>query len=141
MIGLDTNVLVRYAVRDDARQTRLADQLFAALDTESPGFLSHTVLVETWWVLRRAYAFPPDQCREFFGILLDAREFIIEEPDLARAALQRTVDGADFADALVSEAAKAAGSSTTMTFDRQAAKHAGMTLLTTAALRDITAAG
>lgn len=135
MIGLDTNVLLRYAVRDDARQTKLADQLFAVLDVETPGYLSHTVLVEVWWVLRRAYEFPVAQCRDFFGILIDAREFRVEAPDLARAALQRTIDGADFADALVAETAKGAGASATMTFDRNAAEHAGMTLLTAAALR------
>lgn len=137
MIGLDTNVLVRYAVRDDARQTAVADWLVEAL-AEMPGFLSHVVLAETWWVLRRAYGFPAERCRAFLATLLDVREIQVQDSDLVRVALDRASEGADFADALVAVQAEASGATATVTFDRRAAKHAGMTLLTAASARALT---
>ncbi len=138
MIGLDTNVLVRYAVRDNARQTAVADRLIEALDAEMPGFLSHVVLAETWWVLRRAYGFPAERCRAFLATLLDVREIQVQDSDLVRVALDRASEGADFADALVTVQAEASGATATVTFDRRAAKHAGMTLLTAASARALT---
>lgn len=141
MIGLDTNVLVRYAVRDDARQTALADQLFDAFDSESPGYLSHIVLVETWWVLRRAYGFAAEQCRAFLAVIVDVRGIHVEDSDLVRTALQRTANGADFADALLTVRAEASGAEPTMTFDRRAVRDAGMTLLTAASVRALTSRG
>ena len=61
MIALDTNVLVRYLVRDDARQAEAARKLLEALTTERPGLVCREVTVELVWVLERAYRFSRDQ--------------------------------------------------------------------------------
>ena len=51
MIGLDTNVLVRYLAQDDRRQSAAATRLIEALTVEDPGFIAHATLVERAWVL------------------------------------------------------------------------------------------
>ena len=129
MIGLDTFVLVRYVVRDDAGQAASADRLIDAFSAKEPGFLGTVVLAETWWVLGRAYAFPVDRRLAFVEALLESQELVVEDPDAVRAALQSANAGADFADALIAESAKAAGCTAVMTFDKAAARDAGMTLL------------
>jgi predicted nucleic-acid-binding protein len=56
MIGLDTNVLVRYLAQDDAVQSRQATQIIERqLTEESPGFISLVTMIETVWVLDRVY--------------------------------------------------------------------------------------
>ncbi|WP_277213803.1 PIN domain-containing protein [Isoptericola croceus] len=130
MIGLDTNVLVRYVVRDDGAQARQADGLIDALTPDAPGFVPLVVLVECWWVLDRAYSYPLDRRRAFVEALLATQELRVEQADTVRAALRRTDDGADLADALIAVGAAEAGCDTVMTFDRRAARVAGMTLLT-----------
>ncbi|MFD1824546.1 PIN domain-containing protein [Mumia zhuanghuii] len=129
-MGLDSNVVIRYAVRDDEDQAGRADAVVDGLSADSPGYVSLVVLTETWWVLDRAYAIARDRRLEFFEALLDAQELRTESPDLVRAALRRTRRGADFADALITEASAAAGCTRVMTLDERAAKHAGMTLIT-----------
>lgn len=129
MIGIDTNVLVRYVVRDDAAQTALADDLIDGFTTDEPGLVPLVVVVECWWVLGRAYDVPVDRRREFVEALLAAQELRVERSDTVRAAIRRTVEGADFTDALIARAAAEAGCSAVMTFDRKAARSAGMQLL------------
>ncbi len=130
MIGLDTNVIVRYTVRDDPKQTALADAAIDALSSDDPGYVSHVVVAETWWVLRSAYRFPEDRRRQLFEILLDTKELRFEDPDTVRAALTSTRQGADLADALIAQSAVQAGCRSVVTFDKGAARRAGMTLLT-----------
>ena len=55
MIGIDTNVIVRYIMQDDARQSVLATRFMESLTQAAPGFLSHVALVEMVWVLSSAY--------------------------------------------------------------------------------------
>ena len=97
MIGLDTNVVVRYVVRDDAHQTALVDALFADLTAADPGFVSLVVAVETWWVLRTSYRVSADECRSVLQALVEANELVLERPDLVRQALGVAATGADFA--------------------------------------------
>lgn len=130
MIGLDTNILVRYAVRDDKSQTAKVDRLMSTLSPNQSVFIGHVVLVELWWVLTRAYKYPHAQCCDFLDTLLNVREFTVERSDLVRTALRQARDGAEFADALITATAHAAGCELTETLDRQAAKRAGMHLLT-----------
>jgi predicted nucleic-acid-binding protein len=129
VIGLDTNVLIRYVVRDDAEQTRLADELVDGFTTDSPGFVPVLVLVECWWVLDRAYSYPVDRRRAFVEALLASQEVRVDQADAVRAALRATHDGADLADALIAVIALEAGCERIMTFDRRAARAAGMTRL------------
>jgi predicted nucleic-acid-binding protein len=56
MIGLDTNIFVRYLAQDDPVQSPKASELIERqLTEENPGFLSVVVMTETVWVLDRAY--------------------------------------------------------------------------------------
>lgn len=129
MIGLDTNVIVRYLVRDEPDQSAAALTVIEALTEDEPGFLSLVVVVELYWVLRRAYKVSTARCLELIAGLLDARELRIDQESTVRTALAASRDGLDFADALVAESGRAAGCAHTVTFDRRAARLNQMRLL------------
>jgi predicted nucleic-acid-binding protein len=129
VIGIDTNVLVRYLVRDEPEQTALADRLLDALEADDPAFVSVVVLVETWWVLRRSYRFSPQECLSVMTGLAGSRQLVLEGAEVVRQALTSTAAGADFADALVTALGRRAGCAETVTFDQGSARRAGMRLL------------
>jgi len=130
MISLDTNVLVRYAIRDDPRQTQLADALIDSLTPADPGLVTHIVLVELWWVLTRSYNKTPQQTAAFIDRLLDVQTIQTQDPDLVAQALAAVTDRrADFADALIVAISAAQGCSQVKTFDAKAAARAGMTAM------------
>lgn len=131
MIGLDTNVLVRFLVADDPTQTAAATALIDDLDETSPGFVSLVTVVETSWVLRNAYGVSRGRTHEILSGLLAARELHVEQADLVRAALDLAGDHAEFADAVVAAAGAAAGCHRTVTFDRRAVSAGIMDLLAT----------
>ncbi|MHB1713238.1 MAG: PIN domain-containing protein [Acidimicrobiales bacterium] len=120
MIGLDTNVLVRYVTQDDPEQSRHATTLIESLDEGAPGFVSVVALVELHWVLRRAYKVSRRDTATVIRKLLDARELVVQEADAARRALACLRDDIDFSDALIGELGTLAGCSYTATFDRTA---------------------
>ena len=130
MIGLDTNVLVRYIMQDDARQSALAVRLVESLSAESPGFVPLVSVVELAWVLSAAYALDRAQLVEAFEALLRTKEIVVDRAETVWKALRvfKTAN-ADFADCLIERTASAAGCERTMTFDRGAAKGCGMTLV------------
>ncbi len=128
MIGLDTNVLVRYVVQDDPLQSRAATDVIEGLGEDRPGFVSLVVVVELYWVLRRAYQVPADQTAQVIRTLLDSVEIAVQESDSVRRALERLPNG-DFTDALIVDLGKSAGCEHTVTFDRGAARLSGMRLL------------
>lgn len=124
MIGLDTNVIVRYLVQDDPKQAAVATQLFEdRLSAGNPGFISVVTLCEVVWVLKRGYKRPKEELCSVLRALLEAEELDIEDRDLVWRALARFRQGkADFSDYLIGERAKSAGAETTMTFDETAAE-------------------
>jgi predicted nucleic-acid-binding protein len=131
VIGLDTNVVVRYLAHDDPKQAALASRLFErVLSPENPGFLSAVVLCELAWVLAECYDADAARIRQVIEGLLAAKQIAVESPDIVRRALRLwSQSGADFADALIEEIASAHGADKTVTFDRAAAKLAGFELL------------
>lgn len=129
MIGLDTNVVVRYLTQDDPEQAARATAVVEGLTDAEPGFLSLVTTVELYWVLRRSYGLGVDSTLDLISRLLDTRELRLDRSDLVRTAVARGQTGADFADALVAEVGRAAGCARTVTFDRRAARTAGMHLL------------
>ena len=131
MIGLDTNVLVRYIMQDDVRQSALATRLVESLSVELPGFVPLVSVVELAWVLSSAYALDRGQVVQAFESLLRTREIAVERAEIVWKALRvfRSAN-ADFADCLIERSAAVAGCDRTMTFDRGAAKGCGMTLVT-----------
>ncbi|MGI8417610.1 MAG: PIN domain-containing protein [Nakamurella sp.] len=129
MIGLDTNVVVRYLVQDEPEQSAQASAVIDALTENDPGFLSLVTVVELYWVLRRAYKISATGCAELIGGLLDARELRVGQDSIVRAALIASREGPDFADAVIAELGRAAGCQHTVTFDQRAARSKGMRLL------------
>lgn len=130
MIGLDTNILVRYITHDDAAQTAIATKLMASLSSESLGYVSLVVLVELIWVLEDFFDFKKKEVEDVVQSLLRGREILLERPDLVEQAIRKFNRGnADLADCIIERAAHAAGCDYTVTFDRKAVTGAGMILL------------
>lgn len=129
MIGLDTNVIVRYIMRDDDLQTRAADALIDSFTPADPGYLSHVALAELWWVLASAYRQDRQHIARLINQLLLTDTLVVPAPDLVHQALRAVTTGADFADALIAATGAADGCGHTMTFDAKAAARAGMTRL------------
>ena len=130
MIGLDTNVVVRYLTRDDPTQFAAAVRFVRSLSSDSPGFLSLVVIVETVWVLEESYSFKKNQIEEVLEALLRSKELVIERAELVSQALGKfRTSRADFADCLMGGCAQAAGCVNTATFDRNAASSLGMHLI------------
>lgn len=127
MIGIDSNVLVRYLAQDDPRQSARATRLLEHELTErEPGYLSLVVLVETCWVLRRLYAASPDEIR---ATVRDPRQLTVENRNVVARALARLdATACDIADALIVELSIAADCRRVVSFDRDATK-LGMVLL------------
>jgi predicted nucleic-acid-binding protein len=131
MIGLDTNVLVRYIMQDDAKQSLLATRLVESLSAEAPGFVPLVSAVELAWVLSSAYELNRAQLVEAFDGLLRTKEIVVDRAETVWKALRVFQSGnADFADCLIERSAASAGCDRTMTFDRAAVNGCGMTLVT-----------
>lgn len=131
MIGLDTNVLVRYLAQDDAKQSAVASRLVEDRLTENvPGFVSAIVLVETVWVMEDLYGADRGRVAEIVEALLRVRTVIVEDTEIVWRSVEAFRAGhADFADCMIRAFATAAGSEIVYTFDKIAARDAGMTLL------------
>lgn len=130
MIGLDTNVLVRYIMQDDAVQAAKATALVETLDADRPGFVAVVSIVELYWVLTSCYGLTGSQVMQALEILLRTKEIVVDQAEQVLRALRACAGGkADFADCLIERTAAAAGCTRTVTFDTKAARHAGMTLL------------
>lgn len=129
MIGLDTNVVIRYLVQDEPRQAVVAASMIDGLREDEPAFLSLVTIVEIHRVLRSTYQLDADRCVDLLGGLLDAREFRIGQAEIVRRAVVLARQGVDFADAVIAELGRAAGCERTVTFDRRAAARGAMDLL------------
>lgn len=127
MIALDTNVLVRYLVGDDAGQAETARRIVEeALTPAEPGFVSLIVLVELNWVLGRIYRCPHEQVVSIFSELLASPTILVEQAAAVAAAIAHPHD--DLADSLLHEVGKANGCAQTVTFDRRFARLPGVAL-------------
>ena len=134
MIGLDTNVLVRYLTQDDAKQAALATRLIEEkLTVAEQGFISLVVVAELCWVLGSLFDATTDELVATMEDLLNTPRFYIEKREVLQAAIGRFKRASSrkegFADALIAEIAAGAGCKATMTFDKAAVRAAGMTLL------------
>jgi predicted nucleic-acid-binding protein len=130
VIGLDTNVLVRYIMQDDTRQSPLASKLVESLTADAPGFVTLVSVVELVWVMQSCYALERVQLGDALEGLLRTKEFVVERAETIWKAVRVFREGsADFADCLIERCAASAGCEHTMTFDRNAAKTCGMSLI------------
>ena len=131
MIALDTNVLVRYLVQDDATQAQIASDVIDGLSEADLGFVGREVLIELVWVLERAYGFSRMEIANALDGLLAAIELVIENADDLGLAIELyRNDGYGFADMMIAAAARRAGARELVTFDRKAARLRGVRLLT-----------
>ena len=127
MLGIDTNVLVRFLLRDDEAQFQKANKLIQWEVTAGRGVLvSQLVLLETEWVLRSRYGFSKIQLLEVIASLLDTRDIQLEgEQSVEEAIYQWKEANADFADCLIAARHRRLGCSATATFDARAVKLPG----------------
>ena len=121
MIAIDTDVLVRFLVRDDQLQARKARALFNTLDDrEARGFVPDIVLCELVWVLSRSYRFARPRIVTTLMLLATAKQLRFESVDRFIRAISAYADGkGDFADYLIREHARGAGCESVATFDRK----------------------
>jgi predicted nucleic-acid-binding protein len=130
VIGVDTNVLVRYLTKDDEELASIASRFFEARTSADPAFVSLVAAIETYWVLRRSYKFDQQSVSRALRALLETDELVFQAPDVVRRALRQIEDGTgDFADAVIALLAIDADCDYTVTFDRAAAELPGMQLL------------
>ncbi len=130
MIGLDTNVLVRYIAQDDSKQSPKATHLIESLTADTPGYVSIISVVELVWVLTGCYALTKNEIGEVLETMLRTKEIVVAHADTVWKALRLFKEGkADFADYLIERSANEAGCNHTATFDRNAARYCGMQLI------------
>src|SRR5207245_1340678 len=122
MRAVDTNVLVRLATRDDARQVAAAEAFVA-----KGAWVPHLVLAEAMWVLALVYELGPAEIATAVEMLLNHRELTLQDTDAVAAALEqfRQRPKLGFSDCLVLEVARKAGHLPLGTFDRELGKRDG----------------
>lgn len=131
MIGLDTNVLVRYLTQDDPKQSRIATHLIEEeLSADNPGFINLIVVCEVVWVLASVYQLDERNLDSIVDRLLTARELRVEQAQLVRQALAiKAGASAGLADILIGLVNAAQGSTETVSFDKRAGQLPGWKLL------------
>ena len=132
MRGFDTNILVRYLVKDDPGQAAIVDRLIAETVAEDGAiFLNTIVLCETVWVLGTGYDYSTGEIADAIEKLLLTQQFAFEERENVWQALKRFREGkADFADYLIAEKNLSNGCDRTSTFDRALKDEDGFEFLT-----------
>ncbi len=131
MIGVDSNVIVRYVAQDDARQAALATRF---LETEvtpaKPGFVSLVVVAEVAWVLESCYDADRATLATTVEALLSAPQLRIQDAESVWTALHEFRNSsAGFSDTLIARLAATAGCTESVTFDKHASRHAGFRIL------------
>ena len=124
MRGLDTNVLLRLILSDDAAQAKRAGRFAeASCSADDPCRINRIVLVETAWVLQSGYGYSRQDVAAIIENILRTEIFTVENAAEAWSAIKSYREsGADFADCLIGTINRAQGFAETVTFDRAAAK-------------------
>lgn len=130
MIGLDTNVIVRYIAQDDDSQSaRAVEFIENECSSSDPGFISLVTLIELVWVSESCYGATRTEVTALIRRILGIKQLIVQDAETVWKSLRLfEVGKADFADYLVERICDLSGCSSCVTFDKAAAK-AGMTLL------------
>jgi len=119
--AVDTNILLRFVMRDDENQFAKANSFLSSRTPDDPAFVSLIVLVEFAWTLRQRYGYSRKDIVSLVAILLEAREIVFEDESHLSIIVSEATRG-DLADHLISYCATRAGCSSTVTFDTDAAK-------------------
>ena len=130
MIGLDTNVVVRYLVQDDPIQLPKATQTIERRLTEDePGFITLVTMVEIVWVLDRSYGLSDQEIAQTIERMLQSDTLLIQNEQEVFTAMMALKSGqGSFADALIGALGVWAGCASTLTFDKKAARLVGFEL-------------
>ena len=125
MKGIDTNVLARYLVGDEPRQTARAVRFIEReCSKETPGYVNRIVLSELVWVLSGAYGYSRGQITKVLKLLVRTAELRVEDQDAAWSAIKDYERGlCDFPDSYLALTNRYAGCELTVTFDSKAARH------------------
>lgn len=131
MIGIDTNIIVRYLTQDEPQQSAKATEIIERRLTEDdPGFISIVAMVETVWVLDRAYGFTTRETALAIERLLQTEVLLLEhEQEVFTAMIALSKGQGAFADAISAALGIKAGCPYTLTFDQKAQRLAGFKLL------------
>jgi predicted nucleic-acid-binding protein len=130
MIGLDTNILIRYLTQDDPAQSAKATEILERrLTPNNPGFVSVVAMVETVWVLDRAYGLTTQEIATAVERLLQVEVLAIENEQEVFTAMVALKGRGSFADALIAELGARAGCTRTLTFDQKAVRLPGFELV------------
>ena len=124
MAGLDTNILVRWLVDDDAGQSPRIDALFKSTTRRGQSlFIPLTVMLELEWVLRSRYEFGRSEILLAMNALLETRELEFQSENTVERALHAYRQGtADFADCLHAGCCWSEGKAPMLTLDAKAAR-------------------
>lgn len=130
MIGLDTNILVRYLAQDHPIQSPKATEVIERrLSEENPGFVSAVAIVETVWVLDRAYGLGSDEIAAAIERMLQIEVLVVEnEQEVFIAMIALKQRKGSFGDAIILALGARAGCSYTLTFDRKTSRLSGFRL-------------
>jgi predicted nucleic-acid-binding protein len=130
MIGLDTNILIRYLTQDDPVQSRKATEIIERrLTEENPGFISIVAMVETVWVLDRAYSLAAHEIAAAVERVLQTDVLVVENEQEVFTAMIAVKEGqGSFADAVIAALGARASCSCTLTFDQKALRLPGFEL-------------
>lgn len=131
MIGIDTNILVRYITQDDEIQSRQATELIeSAAGVYASIFINNIVLCELVWVLERGYKYSKQQVIEVLKAVLTSVEFCFEDHKILwTSVLDLEKSNADFSDILISKINNINNCTTSYTFDTNASSLACFTHL------------
>jgi len=123
MIGLDTNILVRYLTQDDPAQSAKATEILERrLTPRNPGYVTVIAMVETVWVLDRAYGLNAQEIAAAVERMLQVEVLVIESEQEVFSAMVLKRGHGSFADALIAGLGARAGCTRTLTFDRRATR-------------------
>lgn len=122
MIGLDTNVVIRYLTQDDPKQSAIANRIIEQeLSEKNQGYITLISLIEITWVLESCYQQTKEDIINVLDLLLTIKQISIEKTDLVYLALKRFRTGtADFSDALITMVCEDAGCKRVVSFDKKA---------------------
>ena len=133
MIGLDTNVLIRYIVQDDEQQAKLATDLIEnECSKENYCFINEVTLCEVVWVLKRAYHYDKTIILNVINGILTSNEIRVASQQQAWIAYYDYEEGsADFSDYFIAQLNKKFGCTVTISFDKKACGHENFKFLST----------
>lgn len=125
MIGLDTNIIIRFLTQDDVSQSRKVNQVIEkTIQSGNTLWISHITLCQVVWVLERAYKTPKDEILTILKSFLQTKNIQVEHDELTWNALQDYEKSTQicFSDCLIGRINQNNQCDYTLSLDKKAAK-------------------